>query len=55
MIITFDEEELNLMLDVADRYNINPVKLQEAYKNMVQSNLEQDLHDLSKEWEEELR
>lgn len=55
MQIVIGEEERQEVLSVADRYDVDSDKLWEVYLEVMKSNFFEDLCDIARENEEELK
>ena len=55
MQIIIEEEERQELLSVANRYDVDSDKLWEAYQEVMKSNFYEDLCDIARENEEELK
>lgn len=55
MQITIGEEERQEVLSVANRYDVDSDKLWEVYLEVMKSNFFEDLCDIARENEEELK
>lgn len=55
MLIRFGVRENEEIKKVAEIYGVNWIKLKEYYRDIMNSNFNQDLHDIARENEEELK
>ena len=53
--ITFGDYEKEILNRYAKEYNINTIGLIDAYQTAMESNFEQDIHDIALENEDALR
>lgn len=54
-IVKYGKEAEDILEQVAGTYDIEKEKIWDTYLAVMRSNFEQDLHDIAKENEEELR
>ncbi len=55
MLIRFGVRENEEIKRVAEIYGVNWIKLKELYREIMNSNLSEDLHDIARENEEALK
>lgn len=55
MLIRFGVRENEEIKRVAEIYGVNWIKLKELYREIMNCNLSEDLHDIARENEEELK
>ena len=55
MYIRLDERDLQIVHEIADKYDVDSDKLYEMYIDIMRNNFYQDLADIARENEEELK
>ncbi len=55
MKIVFDEKDADTVMEVAERYGVKIIPLSDMYKAVMASNFYEDLCDIARENEEELK
>lgn len=55
MEIKFNKDHMNLIQQVAEEYGVNAELLEDMYRDIMYNNFYQDLHDIARENENELK